>query len=215
MAFAVGTVIGFKLIPAQLVGLAYLGTAGLLLIYAATTNVYGFFTLLPFMIYTEIFVRAYVHQLPYLTLPYLYIGCFALLLITGLKNKKAHFGGYILLALFCLMELLNNIHPDKAQVSRGILTNSFAVLAAVAWGAFNVLSPALINKILYNVKIAGVYLAGIVFVAHLQGKIDYDSASSSEASNGMAPVQLSGYLGTVCVLFFLSIMNKGRLNFVC
>jgi O-antigen ligase len=55
-------------------------------------------------------------------------------------------------------------------------------------------------------------LAGIVFVAHLQGKINYDSVSNSDASNGMAPVQLSGYLGTGCILFFLSIMNMEEMK---
>ena len=213
IAFGIGILIGFKVIPGNVVGIIYLAMAALLVYKAATTDTYGFFTYLPFMVFTEIFARAFLLWLPYLTMQYLYIICFALLLITGPKNKKAHFGGYILMVLFCSFELINNVHPDKPQIARSILTNSFALLAAVVWGAFNVLSPVLINKILYNIKIAGVYLAGIVFVAHLQGKIDYNSASSSEASNGMAPVQLSGYLGTVCVLFFLSIMNKGESKF--
>ncbi len=213
IAFGIGILIGFKAIPASVVGMIYLAMAAILLYKAATTDVFGFFTFLPFMVFTEIYIRAFVPWLPYLTMQYLYIICFSLLMITGPKNKKAHFGGYIMLVLFCSFELLNNVHPEKAQIARSILTNSFALMAAVVWGAFNVLSPVLINKILYNLKIAGVYLAGIVFVAHLQGKIDYNSASSSEASNGMAPVQLSGYLGTACVLFFLSIMNKGEGKF--
>lgn len=213
IAFAIGLIVGFKLVPPNVIGILYMSLAAVLVYQAATSNVYGFFTLLPFMIYNEIFVRAFARFLPYLTIQYLLIICFSLLLITGPKNKKAHFSGYIIFVLFCLLELLNNVHPDKSQIARSILVNSFAVLSAVVWGAFNILNPILINKLLYNIKIAGVYLAGVVYVAHLQGKIDYSSASSSDASNGMAPVQLSGYLGTVCILFFLSIMNKEEAKF--
>ncbi len=213
LAFIVGIIVGYKIVPPNVVGFMYVGLGALMVVFAMLNNTYAFFTLLPFMIFNEIFIRAFARSLPYLTTQYVIIISFSLLLIIGRKNKKAHFSGYIMFVLFCLLELLNNVYPAKAQISRSIISNSATVMAAVVWGAFNVLDPILINKILYNIKIAGVYLAGIVFVAHLQGKIDYNSASSNEASNGMAPVQLSGYLGTVCVLFFLSIMNKGEARF--
>ena len=192
------------MVPPAVVGAVYMGVCLFCVYLAITHNVFGFFTMVPFLIYTEIFVRAYALFIPYLTLQYLFILCFSLLLITGPKNRKAHFSGYVFFVLFGLLELLN----EKAQVARSILINTFALFMAIVWAAFNIMSPVLIKKLLYNIKIAGVFLAGIVFVAHLQGKIDYNSASSSDASNGMAPVQLSGYLGTACILFFLSIMNK-------
>ncbi len=213
IAFAFGILVGFKAVPVNVIAVGYISIAALLVYYAVTNNVHKFFTFLPFMIYTEIIVRAYARFLPYLTTQYLFIICFSLLLISGRKNKQAHFGGYIFFALFMLLELLNNVHPDRPQVARSVIVNSFALFSAVLWGAFNIMNPILINKLLYNIKIAGVYLAGVVFVAHLQGKIDYNSASSSDASNGMAPVQLSGYLGMVCILFFLSIMNKEENRF--
>jgi O-antigen ligase len=69
------------------------------------------------------------------------------------------------------------------------------------------MNPLVINKFLTHIKIAAVFLTGVVLVSHLQGKINYGTISNSDASNGMAPVQLSGYLGTGCALFFLSLMN--------
>jgi O-antigen ligase len=211
--FAFGIVVGFRLVPSAVLGVMHVGLGVALVIMASTGNVYAFFKWLPYIVFNEILVRDVARFLPYLTVQYLLIASFALMLLTGPKNKKAHFSGYIIFALFMLLELLNNIHPDKPQISRSIMANSFALLAAVVWGAFNIMNPILLNRLLYNIKIAGVYLAGVVFVAHLQGKIDYNSASSSDASNGMAPVQLSGYLGTACILFFLSVMNKDEAKF--
>ena len=75
-------------------------------------------------------------------------------------------------------------------------------------GLIYILTAEQVLKLLTHIKIAGVYLTGIVIVAHLTGGIDYGNQSSSEASNGLAPVQLSGYLGLVCILFFFSIMNR-------
>src|SRR5205085_9693300 len=60
--------------------------------------------------------------------------------------------------------------------------------------------------------VACIYLSGVVFVAHITGKINYGLFSNSDSSNGLAPVQLSGYLGLGCVLFFLSIMNPEEIK---
>jgi O-antigen ligase len=63
---------------------------------------------------------------------------------------------------------------------------------------------------LANVKLGSVYLAGIIIVAHLQGKISYGNFSSSEASNGLAPVQISGYLGFGSSMLFIGLMNPAE-----
>ena len=81
VAFGIGILIGFKVIPAIVVGVLYLAIAGVLVYKAITTDVHGFFTFLPFMVFTEIYIRAFVPWLPYLTMQYMYIICFGLLIL--------------------------------------------------------------------------------------------------------------------------------------
>ncbi len=199
--------VGGKTIPVPVTGWLYIGVAILCVFKAINGDVEGFFCTLPYAIFTEVFVRGFARWVPYLTLQYLFIICFPILILRGSKLRTPHFKGFFLLVLFCAMEILNNLYPDRPISVRSIVVNSFALLGAVAWASYNNMKPVFINKVLNNVKIAFIYLTGIVFVAHLTGKINYGLYSSSEASNGLAPVQLSGYLGTGCILLFLSIMN--------
>ena len=94
------------------------------------------------------------------------------------------------------------------MISRAIITQSLALLLPVVWASYTILTSKQIYTLLTHIKLAGVYLVGIVVVAHLSGGIDYGHHSSSEASNGLAPVQLSGYLGLITALFFFRSMNK-------
>ena len=194
------------------VALLYVAIVVVALYRAAQNDVPGFLVVMPFAIYTEIFIRANARWLPYLTLQYVIIICFGLMLIRSIRYSRFHFYGYFFLALFTALELLNNIYPDKAAVGRPIIVNSIALLLVSVWASTNVLNALTINRFLTQIKIAAIFLTGIVLVAHLQGKINYSVISNSEASNGMAPVQLSGYLGAGCVLFFLSIMNPEEIK---
>jgi O-antigen ligase len=207
IAVVLGLVVGFKTIPTIAVAIFFLLIAVIAVFKAFKNDFPGFLTILPFAIYTEVFIRANERWVPYLTLQYVLVICFSLFLLNGVRNSKVHFQGYFFLALFVALEFLNNIYPDKPQIGRPILVNSLALLLVTLWGSRNVLTPMLINKFLTTVKIATIFLTGVVLVSHLQGKIDYGTISNSDASNGMAPVQLSGYLGAGCALFFLSIMN--------
>lgn len=202
-----GIVIGFKLLPVIVVAILFLAVITVCIYKAAQNDVVGFLSVFPFAIYTEIYIRANAKWIPYLTLQYVLILCFSLFLLRGLRNNKFHFKGYVFLALFTALELLNNVYPDKPMVGRPIIINSILLLLIVVWSSSNILKPLVINKFLTNLKVAAVFLTGVVLVAHFMGKINYSSISNSDASNGMAPVQLSGYLGTGCVLFFLSLMN--------
>jgi hypothetical protein len=40
-----------------------------------------------------------------------------------------------------------------------------------------------------------------------EGDVVFQARSTSETHNGLAPVQISGYLGFSCSIFFLSIVN--------
>lgn len=170
-------------------------------------SVGGFFKFLPYAVYTEVYMRAEEQRIPYLSIQYLIVFCFSILLVYQLRQKSRHSVAFILLAGFTFLEFSNNLSPDNTALVRTTLVNSLALLMPIIWASYYVLKPLMINKLLNNIKIATVYLTGIVFVAHITGGIDYGLYSSSSSSNGMAPVQLSGYLGVGCSLFFLSIMN--------
>lgn len=206
IALLFGLILGFKFIPYNTFGIIYLTTAAICIIAAFFGKVPLVFKILPFLVYSEPLMRAQLKTLPYLTVPYTVIAVFtALLLVSG--KKKPHTYLFVLLVAYCLLEVLNGLRPLKADNTRGILANSFALCLAVTWGCFNVLTPKLINTLLNYIKYASVYLAGVVMVAHLQGGINYGTYSSSEASNGLAPVQLSGYFGVASSLFFIAFMN--------
>lgn len=212
IAFAIGVIIGLKLLPVTVVVVIHTIIAAVCVIQCLKGNLSAFFTWLPYIVYNEIFVRGFAKWYPYLTLQYLYIGCFAILFFTVPRLKRPHSNAWFFLIIFTFLEIANDVYPDKIAIGRQILTQSFALLLPVIWASYYVLKPVMINKLLNNIKVASVYLAGIVFVAHITGKISYGLFSNSEASNGLAPVQLSGYLGLGCILFFLSIMNPQELK---
>ncbi|MDQ6812887.1 MAG: O-antigen ligase family protein [Bacteroidota bacterium] len=211
-AFVFGILIGLKIIPVPVVVGFQILFAVICAVQSLKGNLNGFFTWVPFAIYTEVYVRGFARWFPYLAMPYLYIFCFLTLFFTVPRLKKPHSNAWIFLVIFTFLEIANNIYPDKAAIGRQILTQSFALLFAVVWASYHVLSPVLINKLLANAKLAAVILAGVVFAAHLTGKINYGLYSNSDSSNGLAPVQLSGYLGFGCILFFLAIMNPQDLK---
>ena len=212
VAFAFGVFIGLKIIPGIVIGLVYLFLVGICLIFCFKGDIGNFFKYIPFAIYLEVYMRDFVKWVPYLTLQYLFIIVFSVFILRGMRQKENHFKGVYFLVFFSFLEITNNLHPSFPANTRAILVNSLALLMPALWASLNDLKPALINKLLDNIKIAGMVLTGIVFVAHVTGNINYGLFSSSEASNGLAPVQLSGYLGTVCILFFLSIMNPEEIK---
>lgn len=208
IAFGIGVAVGYKAISANLVAFIYLSIILVCLVKAIQNNILGFFTWLPYAMYTEILIRKKAMWIPYLTLQYFLILAFAILIFSMKRGSRYHFRGMPILIVFVLLEVVNNIYPNKINTSRAIITNSLAILMPVIWASYNILTSQQIFRLLSHIKIAGVYLTGIVIVAHLTGGIDYGHQSSSEASNGLAPVQLSGYLGFVSILFFYSVMNQ-------
>jgi O-antigen ligase len=211
-ALVVGLLVGLKVVPPSATAIIYLVLAGVCIFKCIQKDVAGFLSILPYLMYTEVFVRAFTRWVPYLTLEYLNIACFSILFIGGVRLKKNHSVAFFPLVLYTAFEIINNIYPDKAIIGRAIITNSFALLIPAVWASYNVLNPLLINRFFRNVKVASIFLAAIVLAAHLTGKIDYGLTSNSDASNGMAPVQLSAYLGFGCILFFLSVINPQEIR---
>lgn len=208
IALLAGLLVGFKVLPAPVIATIYMGCVFACGYFMIQGNIVKTLLFMPYIVYSEIFIRGHVRFLPYLTVQYMYIIGFGILLIKTRPNiKQLHFKPIIILALFFFLELINSFAPYKPIITNAIQLNTFALLIPALWASFYKFSPVMINKLMDTIRLATIYLGGIVLVAHLQGKIDYGGVSSSEASNNMAPVQLSGYLGTGAILFLISILN--------
>ncbi len=207
VAFCIGIFLGFRVVP-EFIGVLYVMLAVVCLFLAFQNNIRALFSLLPFMIYAEMYMRVWVHSLPYLFMPYFYIAVFSVLILKGGPGVRLHSRSFILLLLFIVIEFINSTRSINADVTRGLLTNSLALAIIVTWASSNIISPVLANTILNSVKYATVFLIGIIIVRYLVGNVEFEAAhSGSEGTNGLAPVQLSGYLGFSCTVFFFSIMN--------
>ena len=207
IAFTLGLAMGFRLIPSSVVAFFYMGGIFLCGWYGIQKKMMQFFTYLPFVCYTEPYVRGFIKAVPYLSIEYMYIFVFLVLIFRDLKKNKPHSYAFVFMILFGLVEFLNGLFPDDPHLLRPILINSISLIVVIVWSCLNRLSPILIHHLLTYIKIATVYLAGIVLVAHIVGGISYNSASNFGSSNGLAPVQLSGYLGFGSILFLFSFMN--------
>lgn len=209
-AFVLGVIAGFNVIPSSLFGFIAVVAALLCIKYAFENNIHAVFTVLPYLVYNEIYARRYIPALPYLFVQYVLIIVFLLLLVTQKRNIGRHSGIFILMVLYSLFEIFDVSRTHDVTYSKMLITNTVCVTIIIAWGSFNHLSSKLINHLFNHIKIAGIYLTAVVFVAHLRGNIDYGLTSNSSSSNGLAPVQLSAYLGFVCILFFWEIMNNAK-----
>ncbi len=72
------------------------------------------------------------------------------------------------------------------------------------------IKASLANVLLNSIKYAGIYLCGIILAAYLIGDFKLEGFSSIQGTNGLAPVQISGYLGFSCTVFLLSILNDSE-----
>lgn len=209
--FVIGVLVGFRTVP-DLVGVLYLILAGICIYFALNNNYIQLIALFPFLIYTEGFLRVFVSFIPYLFMPYLYIGCFLLLFLQGNTVWKLHSSAFLFLIFYFVVELVSSTRAFDPIYARGLVINSLAIVLMVTWGSFNVLDSIAVNKILNNIKYAGIYMCGIVIARYLMGGVEFSVRSGSEATNGLAPVQVSGYLGFVCAVFFFSIMDEKERN---
>ena len=190
-AFVIGLIAGFNIIPSSLFALISV-VAGLMCIkYAFENNLYGVFTVLPYLVYNEIYARRYITVLPYLYVQYILIIVFVVLLITQKRSIGRHSGIFILMVIYSLLEILDSSRTNDPTYAKMLITNTVCITAIIGWGSFNYLPSKLINHLINHIKIAGIYLTAIVFVAHLRGNINYGLTSNFGSSNGLAPVQLS------------------------
>lgn len=208
LALLSGVVIGLDLLPSSLIMLLVFGTAMLVLIHGFIGKTETAFALLPYLCYIEVYSRDKIMEIPYLFLPYFFILYFVMMLIKQWPVLRFHNRSFFFLFLFVVVELVNSSRTKDPEYARFLMTNSVALFFVALWASCNVLSNKEINRLLYNLKLAGIFTCGIILVSQLTHDISYGTYSMSEAMNGLAPVQISAYLGFCSILYFLSIMQQ-------
>ena len=209
LSLTIGIVIGFRTVP-EFVAVPFILLSIACIYFAFQNEVSTVLSILPYLIYTEMFIRSYVHALPYLSMQYLFIAVFGILFLQNGVNAKFHSKSAMWLVLFTLVEIVNSTRAADQNIGRSLVINTISLTVVVIWACSNVIKPIIANKCLTHIKYASIYLCGMILARYLMGDIVYSGVSSSEATNGLAPVQISGYLGFSSAIFFLSIMNDQK-----
>ena len=210
LAFGIGLVVGFIITQGAILGPIFLCVAAVCLYHAFQNNITKVMGLLPYLVYAEIFIRSRVHYLPYLFVQDFLIVLFIILLTRGGTKISLHSRAFIFMVLFTIIESVDTFRSTNAIYSRGLVTNTLVIGVVSVWASTYYLVPAQVNKFLDSVKMASIFLCGIVLAKHFTGGISYGLTSSSEALNGLAPVQISGYLGFSAFVFFLAVMSDAE-----
>lgn len=196
-------------IPEQIFVLMYVLLALALIFFAITSDLLRLFSWMPYFCYMEIWVKdTFYTALPYSFSQFIMIAVFFTLVVNQLPVIKFHTRTFIFMFIFALVEIMNSVVADNMDYSRYLIYNTIYMSLVVLWSATNILSPQLLSRFIYNLKVAGVFLCGIIAVAHVKGDINYSLRSSYEATNGLAPNQVACYLGITAVLLFISIMEN-------
>ena len=209
IAIAAGMLCGGLYIPVQIVVLVYVLLGALLIFFAAVNDLTRVFSWMPYLCYLEIWVKDKAPSaLPYSFAQFVMIAIFLALIIKQLPQIHFHTRLFVLTLLFAIIELMNAVGSTYIEYARFLIYNSFYVALIVIWSSINVITPDLLRRFIYNLKVAGIFLCGIIVVAHVNGEITYELHSNLQSTNGLAPNQVACYLGITAVLFFLSIMSN-------
>lgn len=210
IAMAFGVLTGMEMVNEYIQAALYTGIACVCFFFILRNDMNRFFAWLPFLAFNEILIRNTALFVPYLFISYFYIASFGYLLIRTGGILKVHSRAFIFLLFFVLIEYLNTFRSNDLEYARFLLINSAALVVIVLWASSYIMKPKEINTLFSSIKIAGIYLCGIIMAAHIRGNIQYGLESSHAASNGLAPVQISGYMGLTSIIFFLSIVSGDK-----
>lgn len=208
IAISAGLIVGTGKVPDFIMGVAYMGFSVICVYFAFIGNYPRFFKLIPYLIYTEIYIRGNVHFVLNLYAQYVLLACFILLLLKQGTQITLRSRSFTFIALYAIIELVDALRTNEPNFARVAIVNSFLLFVVALWSASNLVTFKLLNTLMKHLKFAAIYLTGIVLAAHVGGHIDYVGHSNSESTNGLAPVQISGYLGMGSILFFLEIVNE-------
>ncbi|HRI22961.1 MAG TPA: hypothetical protein PLA68_18510, partial [Panacibacter sp.] len=129
-ALCIGVLLGFRVVP-EFFGVIYLLLAVVCLFFAFQNNTRALFSLLPFMVFSEMYMRTWVHAIPYLFMPYFFTAIFSVLILQGGSGIKLHSRNFLLLLLFTVIEFINSTRSINPDITRGLLTNSLALAIIV------------------------------------------------------------------------------------
>lgn len=201
--------IGLRLLGPTL-GIFYIMGAAVCVYFAFKNDVKNVFTVLPYLVYTEMFMRTGTggSYVPYLFMQYLMIALFFIMLLNKKGELRVHSRCAVLILLYAVIEFLDIIRAEDITYARSMVTNSVLLTFVALWASSNPLDSKTTAHVVKHLTLASVYLCGNILVAHFTHQISYSLVSSSEATNRMAPVQVSGFLGVGSSLLFIYLMNE-------
>ncbi len=210
LCFTIGLFLGVNLLPDDFVGIVYVLLGVVCLYYAAKNNVQTVLCILAYMVYSERYIKNKSPIVPFLFMQYFIIALFFILLLSQKRQTlKMHSRAYVLLILFCVIDFLDSLRSSDALTARSIFINTLSITVVATWASFNFLTPKMMNKILNHVKLASVFLCGIIMARKFFGpQVSYELTSMSESLNGLSAVQMSGYLGVAASIFFFSLVDE-------
>src|SRR5205809_6734473 len=115
---------------------------------------------MPYMVYTEIFIRAELVIIPYLFMPYLMITVFAIMLTNQKGQLKMHSRATLPIFFYMVIELLDTIRASDIQYARSMVTNSIVLTLVSLWASANAFKPYLTSHILKHLALASIYMCG-------------------------------------------------------
>lgn len=207
IAAIVGLYMGTGGVPEFARGIIYLVMGVYCIFLAFQKNLDRFFAFIPYFIYSEIIIRANETIVPNIFAEYTMLACFAALFISGGTKFKIYSISFAFVFLYAIIELFDSVRSTNPNFARIAIVNSLLLSVIALWSASNKISIKHLNTLMLNFKIASIFLTFCMLAKHIFGHVDYSSQSSFQSTNGLAPVQVSAYLGLGTVLFFLSLVN--------
>src|SRR4051794_30698759 len=144
IAFAVGVIVGFRTSP-EFVGVPYVILSMVCLFFAFHNNMKIVLSVLPYLVYTEMYIRTYVKFIPYLFLPYLLIAVFGASFLQNRNNVRIHSKSFGFLFFYTIIEIMDSFRCANPDIAKFLMINSIALFVIVMWSSFNVILPATVN----------------------------------------------------------------------
>lgn len=140
LAFLLGMIDGYKVLPKELHVVAYLGISAACGIYVLQRNEERLFQMLPFLLYGELYVRDSFVYFPYNFLPYLCNLLFIVLLVRQKITTGRHSTAFYFLAGYAILEFIDLGRTRDLQYAWMLFTNSLLLMLLAMWGSYNYLS---------------------------------------------------------------------------
>lgn len=207
IAILIGLYMGTSGIPEFARGIIYLVMGVYCIFLAFQKKISQFFTVMPYFIYSEIIIRANDTIVPNLFAEYTMLACFTVLFLAGGTKFKLYSISFAFVFLYAIIEIIDSVRSINPNFARIAIVNSLLLSMVSLWSSSNKISIKNLNILLLNFKIASIFLTCCILAKHIFGHVDYSAHSNFQATNGLAPVQVSAYLGVGSVLFFLSLVN--------